>query len=185
MRLQCAILFSAHPSKSGVATGHLDSGSTAWEGKVRARLTLRDPEADDDDDQQCGVKVLSDRRILTRAKANYARQGEELPLVFENGGFKAIGLNIGGARHGAMRDLAADAKFIDLLQEVRRSGAYVHDAPTSPHRYAPRVFAKHPNRGDFSPAEFARAMARLLAAGKIRLIKVGRKDHEHSEIEPV
>jgi hypothetical protein len=44
MANKCGILFSAHPSQRGIASGRLDSGNTGWEGKVRARLTLHDPE---------------------------------------------------------------------------------------------------------------------------------------------
>jgi hypothetical protein len=68
----------------------LDSGSTGWEGKVRARLTLRDPTADKNDEEQARpARLLSDRRILTRAKSNYAPQGEEIELIFRGGGFAA------------------------------------------------------------------------------------------------
>jgi RecA-family ATPase len=179
MRLACAIVFSAHPSKNGISTGALDSGSTGWEGKVRARLTLRDPETDENDDRTCSE--LSDKRVLTRVKCNYARQGEELQLIFRNGGFAVEGLGIGGTKRGTMRDLAANAKFLDLLEKVRRSGSYVNDGPTHPERYAPTVFAKRPDHGDFSKAEFERAMRRLLADEKIRLVDAGVGRSQHKE----
>jgi RecA-family ATPase len=39
----CGILFTAHPSQRGKQSGSMDSGSTGWEGSVRARLALEDP----------------------------------------------------------------------------------------------------------------------------------------------
>jgi RecA-family ATPase len=184
MQHRCAILFSAHPSKSGISSGQLDSGSTGWEGKVRARLTLHDP-ASEVDDEPRGVRPMSDRRVLTRAKSNYAAQGETIELILLNGGLAPAGLALHGPKRGPLRDLAADAKFLDLLDKVRRTGAYVHDGPSTPARYAPAVFAGHPEHGDFSKAEFARAMRRLFTAGRIRLVEAGRARNPYREIVAV
>jgi RecA-family ATPase len=181
----CAILFTYHPSKSGISSGTLDSGSTGWEGKVRARLTLHDPEANaDDEDRTRPIRMLSDRRILTRAKSNYAPPGEEIELIFRNGGFDAVGPAPGLAR-GPMRDLAANAKFLELLDKVRRTGDYVNNSPSVPGKYAPMVFAVHRDRGGFTKAEFVRALRRLLADGRIRIVQAGPKGRTHPEIEPV
>jgi hypothetical protein len=63
-----AILLLSHPAK---AEGSEYSGSTAWEGAVRARLFLSDrsPDAkDDDEDAQVDDRV----RYLSRRKANYS-----------------------------------------------------------------------------------------------------------------
>jgi hypothetical protein len=79
----CAILYTAHPSIRGRIAGTLDSGSTAWEGKVRSRISLHDPgdEVDEDDKpkRQEPAKA-TDKRILTRHKSNYAPRGETLEL---------------------------------------------------------------------------------------------------------
>ena len=63
-----AILLLSHPAK---AEGSEYSGSTAWEGAVRARLYLSDrpPDAKDDDE---GVQVDDGVRYLSRRKANYS-----------------------------------------------------------------------------------------------------------------
>jgi hypothetical protein len=39
-----------------------------------------------------------------------------------------------------MRDLAANAKFLELLSRIKDSGMYVNDSPNHPMRYAPAVF---------------------------------------------
>ena len=66
----CGIVFTAHPSQRGKQTGSLDSGSTGWEGGVRARLTLHDPGPEARDEDEVAPQIDSYRRILTRAKAN-------------------------------------------------------------------------------------------------------------------
>ena len=52
MTRSCSILFTAHPSVRGRASGSFDSGSTGWEAKVRARLSLHDPGDEDDDSDE-------------------------------------------------------------------------------------------------------------------------------------
>nr|BBD50125.1 RecA-family ATPase [Haliea sp. ETY-M] len=48
----CAITFLCHPSRSGLADGSGQSGSTAWVGSVRSRLYLKG-------EDQAGVRTLS------------------------------------------------------------------------------------------------------------------------------
>jgi hypothetical protein len=49
-------------------------------------------------------------------------------------------------------------------------------------RYAPEVFFADPERGGFSKLEFKRAMARLLHAGRIKLVRAGNAHRGHAEI---
>jgi RecA-family ATPase len=163
-RHKCTIIGSRHPSRSGRNSGTFESGSTGWEGKERARLHLRDPAQDQDDAP--AHQQHSNKRVLIRAKSNYAMPGEEIQLVFEDGGFKRFG---GDVPRGHIRDLAADAKFLELLRSCNKLGRHIHDAASHPGQYAPKVFASHPERADFSQAEFKRAMDRLFAAGRISL----------------
>ncbi len=179
MRSGCAVLFSAHPSKAGIASGALDSGSTGWEAKVRARLTLHDPGADEADDTP--IATPSDRRILTRAKCNYARQGETLELTCAQGIFQLAALDPEAAalRAGprAAHEAAADARFLELLAKITDEGDYVHASENSRVRYAPAVFGKRPDRGAFGRVDFYGAMQRLRVAGRIRLQPRGGKQH--------
>jgi len=70
---ELTILLLAHPSRSGQNSGDMLSGSTAWENAVRNRLTLSRWEESD--------TIMS----LKRAKSNYAKAGEEILLVWEEG----------------------------------------------------------------------------------------------------
>jgi len=174
----CAIIGTRHPSQSGRRSGTFESGSTGWSGKERARLVLRDPVYDDEDDQggnqRQKFREPSNKRVLTRAKCNYAKPGLEIELIFENGGFKAAGVDPRAApKRGQIRDLGADAKFLELLRKTRAQGRWVHDASNNPARYAPQVFAEDPDRGDFSKAEFKRAMTRAFGADRIKLVWTG------------
>jgi RecA-family ATPase len=180
MQNHCAIVFSAHPSQRGRASGRYDSGSTGWEGKVRGRLVLRDP-IDDQDDEDYGprriVRPPSDKRILTRAKSNYAIPGEEIELVVRDGGFAPTALE--ATKRGPRRDLAANAKFLELLRKFAKQGRWVHDAASSPERYAPAAFAADLDHADFTKPEFKRAMTRLFDANRIKkeLVGSGRNGH--------
>ena len=66
------------------------------------------------------------KRILTRAKCNYAKPGEEIELIFEDGGFNATKSQ--RTASGALRELEAENKFLDLLRKTRTQGRYVNEA---------------------------------------------------------
>ena len=68
----------------------------------------------------------SNKRILTRAKCNYAKPGEEIELIFEDGGFNATKSQ--RTASGALRELEAENKFLDLLRKTRTKGRYVNEA---------------------------------------------------------
>jgi RecA-family ATPase len=176
----CAILFSAHPSVRGRASGSFDSGSTGWEAKVRARLSLHDPGNEDDldgDNKAKAPQPPSDRRILTRQKANYARPGATIELVCREGVFTPAAVDPEAAKqrqHGPGHAAACEDKFLELLAKVREQGGYVHDASNVPSRYAPAVFATRPDGKAFSKAEYTRAMQRLFVAKRLRLQDTGK-----------
>ena len=73
------ILLLAHPSRAGMNTGDMLSGSTAWENAVRNRLTL------------ARSKDNPDITELTRAKTNYAKVGEQILIEWEHGRFIVTG----------------------------------------------------------------------------------------------
>ena len=182
----CALIFSAHPSRRGIAQGSLDSGSTGWEGKVRARLVLHDPDVDEDNNLPTQIaRHPSNERVLTRAKCNYAAPGEQIALVLEDGVFVPKNIDPASAtRRGPMRDKAAEAKFLELMEKVKAAGDYVNNSPNTKAHYAPKVFARHSDRGDFTESEFENAMNRMFGK-RIRLdeqTRSGRKHIEFSEI---
>ena len=167
----CAFLVSAHPSAQGRRSGSMESGSTGWEGGFRARLGLSDPGPEGDDDEPA-LKIASDRRILSRIKSNYAKQGETIELVIRDGTFfvTAVGPEAANRppKSGSMRDAACDARFIELLAAITGDGSYVSESVNSG-RYAPKIFAGRPDGRDFSLPEYKRSMGRLFVAKRIRM----------------
>jgi hypothetical protein len=63
------VLLLSHPSQAGRNSGSGESGSTAWNNAVRARLYLTRPE-----------DGLPEQRILTRKKSNYSASGDDVKI---------------------------------------------------------------------------------------------------------
>jgi AAA domain len=76
-----AVIVSAHPSVAGLKSGEGSSGSTAWNNSARSRLFLQR----DIDDK--GHEANPDLRILSRKKANFAKAGESITLMWRDGVF--------------------------------------------------------------------------------------------------
>jgi hypothetical protein len=64
-----SVLLLSHPSQAGRNSGTGESGSTAWNNAVRARLYLMRPE-----------DGLSEQRVLTRKKSNYSASGDDVKI---------------------------------------------------------------------------------------------------------
>lgn len=169
---ECGLVFTAHPSQRGRQSGSLDSGSTGWEGGFRARLTLHDPDEESEDRDRNAPRISSNRRVLTLFKANYAAPGATIDTIVRDGVFfvTAVGPEAANRppRSGALREVACDAAFLNLLAAVTTQGSYVSESAHSG-RYAPKVFASRPDGKEFSLPEYARAMGRLFVAQRIKM----------------
>lgn len=154
----CAILFTAHPSLRGKADGTMTSGSTAWEGCVRSRLSLK---RDDDKGDE-----TTEHYILRREKSNHAKPGEEIHLIFEDGVFKRAD-EVGN--NGQLRSLACSSKLLELLDVFTNSNRSVN--PTR----AASIFAKHPFNTGFSKREYEVAMESLMKSDPPRLKVVSHR----------
>jgi hypothetical protein len=73
------VILLSHPSQAGRNSGSGESGSTAWNNAVRARLYLTRPE-----------DGLPEQRVLTRKKSNYSASGDDvkLELIWSEGVLK-------------------------------------------------------------------------------------------------
>lgn len=135
-----ALVFSAHPSLRGMLDRSLASGSTGWEGKTRARITLRDPTDDDDENE---LPNQSDRRTLTLFKANYAKAGAEMRLVFRDGRFIAEDLDpITQAEkaRSPYTDAADENTLLDRVKAALDAGTTLSNYPANSH-YVPTILA--------------------------------------------
>lgn len=158
VRHDCAVLMLAHPSRSGLASGGGDGGSTAWNGKVRSRLYLERVVQD-------GYEANPDARMLTTKKANYGRTGGEIALTWRDGVFVADAPETGLDRMAA--SAKAERVFLKLLRLFTDQGREVNDKGAK--TYAPKVFFEHPESEGVSQRAFKGAMENLLVAGKIRV----------------
>jgi RecA-family ATPase len=161
-----ASLALAHPSLTGSANGSTGSGSTAWKGTFRSHLYLETPKLEEGDSPD------PDTRELRRAKANYARRDEVIPLKWRNGVFVPIQSPTGILASIDRR--TADRVFLDLLDATTREGQPVSSNNRSGN-FAPKLFARRPDREGYKRADFELAMQRLFAQGEIKQVEYGRK----------
>lgn len=77
------VLLTAHPSRAGLADRSGLSGSTAWEGSVRARIYLTKPSTGKDDD---GDDKPTDERLLRVMKSNYGPPGGKVRIKWHKEG---------------------------------------------------------------------------------------------------
>lgn len=148
-----AVILAGHIAK---ADGSQFAGTMAWENSVRSRLFLERETVNGEELEQ------SDRRYLSRGKANYARKGDRLAMTWHNGAFhsdtpNAVGLNI-----TETHDEDAFLRCLDAATAQRRN---VSDKPSV--SYAPKIFSKMKERGNVNKAALERAMERLFNRGEI------------------
>ena len=168
-----AVLLCAHPSLSERNTGTGEAGSTAWNNAVRSRLYLKRPQDDDGEDG-------GDRRVLRGMKANYARSGNEIRLTWSDGVFVADKVPTGFV--ASLGNHAVDAKFVELLAKVTAEGRTVSENKHAGN-YAPRLFARRPERDGYDKKQFEAAMERLFAAGRLEMVNYGREHDRRRKLQ--
>ncbi len=167
-----AILLNCHPSRAGLASGSLDGGSTAWSNSMRSRWTLAKAAADDDG-------IDNGERVLSRAKANYAPDGGTIKLRWAGG--VLVPVNREGALSGAAIRAASERVFLDLLDRCMKQNVFVSESRNAGN-YAPKVFAKRPDRDGYGKKEFEAAMNALFATRQIRVEDYVRSRHTFHRI---
>lgn len=169
IRYRTAVLLLAHPSVSGMNSGTGLSGSTAWNNSVRSRLYLRRLVTREGDRQ---TEDDPDVRVLSSAKSNYGRAGEEIRLRWEDGRFvtDSAGPLAAGPASVSGSD-KADRIFLAMLEAYTLEGRPVN--PTAGPNYAPAVFAKDSRSEGAGKTALAAAMNRLLGSGRIVNEEVG------------
>ncbi len=179
IELNCAIVLLAHPSKAGMASGDNYSGSTAWNGSVRSRLSLEyaaKPKASDDEDGS----IDRNARILKHAKSNRGARLDDIKLRWEGGVFVRTGAPAGPVDR-ALAAAKADERFLALLDWHAATGSNVSAARTATN-FAPNAFAKHPESEGVTKAAFDAAMHRLIKAGAIKTEAYGRPSEPRQRI---
>lgn len=164
-----AVVMATHPSLTGIASGSGSSGSTAWHNSVRARLYLQAAPSDD--------KAL---RVLEVKKNNYGPVTDTIVLRWKDGAYVVEPGK--GTLQRLADEQAVDHLFLKLLRRLADQGRNVSDK-VSP-SYAPSVLASEPEAkaAKADKKALADAMARLFAAGKIRVVPYGPASRMRSKI---
>jgi RecA-family ATPase len=168
-----AVLLNAHPSRSGMGkAGDMDGASTGWSNSARSRWSLARPVADEDEPSD------PDARILTRRKANYASVGDTIKLRWQRGILAPVEA---GGFAAAFQRQECEVVFLDLVARCDASNLPVSISRNAGN-FAPKVFAKRPDRQGFTAKEFETAMGALMAANRITLLDYGRKGDQRRRI---
>lgn len=170
-----AVLLNAHPSRTGLNSGALDGGSTAWSNSVRSRWSLAYPPAAQ------GEEPDTSKRILTRRKANYSAIGDTIRLNWSNGTLRPAVTPTALAGHAKRADAAR--VFLTLLDRCEGSGVRVSHSKNAGN-WAPAVFAKRPDAEGFTRKDFDAAMSALFASEDIEVQDYGRKGDPRWRIVP-
>jgi len=118
--------------------------------------------------------------VLSRKKANYALQEDQLKLRWKNGVFIREGATDSGII-GSINRRKAEAVFLELLDTVTSENRPVSDS-THATNYAPKLFARRPERDGYTKADFARAMERLFSSRQITMQEYGRRSDPRRKI---
>jgi hypothetical protein len=170
-----AILLLSHPAK---AEGSEYSGSTAWEGAVRARLYLSDrpPDAKDDDEDA----PVDDRvRYLSRRKANYSPldmrrfslvEGVLIPDTIEP---ERTGAKVSG-------EFAKDIirRAITKLAEKQVYGSLSTASPD----FLPKLAKQYGLLDSLTAAQFGAIMRTMILGGEISKAEVGKYQNRTPKI---
>lgn len=157
--VDASVLFLGHPNKAGSEF----SGSTAWENQVRSRLFIETPKEDD------GTVPDRDVRILSRGKANYARNGEGVTFRWHQWAFvrdQDLPADVSAQLTASVRASAENAAFLDCLDKANEERRPVSASAPAPN-YAPRQFAKMTAAKGIKAKSFELAMQRLFHLGEI------------------
>lgn len=164
-----AVIVAAHPSLTGISTDTGLSGNTGWHNSMRARMYFKPAPGDD-----------ATLRVLEVKKNNYGPVTESILLRWRDGVY------VVEPRKGMLERLAVEAEldhlFIKLLRRFTAQGRNVSDKKSPTH--APTLFAEEPEAkaAKATKRDFAEAMARLFAAGKLEVVTVGSASRMRSRI---
>jgi hypothetical protein len=160
-----------HPAK---AQGSEYSGSTAWEGAVRARLYLSDRPPDQDPEDEDAPLIDDQVRYLSRRKANYSALDIRRIALLDGGIFAP-------ATTEAAKAVQPKGPAGELLKDVVRRAVQLLGArglfgSTSSRagNYLPKLAKQYRLLDTTTEAAFAGAMREMFMAGNLIEKEVGK-----------
>lgn len=171
LEIDGAVLLCAHPSAAGMTSGRGDGGSTAWNNSVRSRLYFSRPKQEDNS------LDVTDQRILSRKKSNYARLDDEgIKLIWHKGIFQPHVTGTFGMMHHIEQknvEKHAEDAFLKALESIESQGRQVSSSNRSSN-YAPKIMARSSHCKGVSKKDLLNAMERLFDKGAIKEETYGR-----------
>lgn len=164
-----AVLLLGHPAK---AAGSEYSGSTAWEGAVRARLYLGDRPPDQGDED---APIDDAVRYLARRKANYSAL--ELRRLRLNGAV-LVPDPLEPAEHTRPRGEFSKDIVRRAVAKLAERDIYGTASTASPN-YLPRLARQYKLLETATDKTFAAAMREMILAGELVSRPVGRTADRH------
>lgn len=159
-RLNAGLILCTHTSKSTEDSGNkLASGSTAWVNASRSVLIVKPDETN------------PDRATLRIAKANHAKAGDKLELVWTDGVLRLKDAPPAGV-FGTIAKRHVDKLFLEALARTTAAGINLN-ASANTSRYAPRYMAQGEDMAGLTERDLAAAMRRLLDGRAIREVNEG------------
>lgn len=171
-----AVIFTAHPSVSGMSSGSGVSGSTAWNNTVRSRayLTRRQDLADDDEENA--------ERFLKTMKNNYGPYGGKIPLRWERGVFIRTDGN-SSAPLSLLDKIGLDEKLLQALRGIIKSGTDVASDINAKNGFA-SMMRKLPEFRDLSHPVVFGAQQRMVDNGKLKVVVQGPPSKRRQYVRP-
>lgn len=158
------IILLAHPSKSAMADGTGYSGSTAWNGSVRGRISL----SREKDEMDPDIRLLD-----LGLKPNYAQGGQQMRIKWAKGVF----IPMQASEQGIAANGMAQTLALELLDKFTAQGRRV-GIKTGP-MSAAKAFHDHPDGKHVSKKVFQEALEYLLGIGVLELAEV---KNEHRKL---
>jgi archaellum biogenesis ATPase FlaH len=157
---KCAIVLLTHPSKHAYGKDSY-SGSTAWNGSVRSRISLT---------------ANGEHKVkMKRDKTNYSKVGETVELMWLEGRLTRI-----SHANNSNVSNAAKEQYLMLLRHHLDRGIEVSPYPSK--TFAPKVFSNHPEAGDYTSIAFQQAQDALLKENVIEIVNVGPPSKKRDRI---
>lgn len=162
-----ALVFLAHPSKSGISTGEGYAGSTAWHDAVRSRLYLT---------EEGGTEGEEKRLVLKTMKANYAPKDGQIEVYYQGGMLWPRHPETTDAEPVTLR-LQADIIFMKCLAVARAGGRNPTDSKNASN-YAPKMFKTMGEAAGIKQGDLVAAMGRLFDEKRIE-VRTEMDRHRH------
>lgn len=161
-----SILLLGHPGK---ALGSEYSGSTAWEGAVRARwyLGYKLP-ADAKDDDEASAPAEDGARFLSKRKANYSPM-DWRRITYQNGVMVPDEPVEANATKSVIYGKSVVARAVRKLAEMKEFG----NTSTASPQYLPKLAKRFKLLEDLTEREFATAMIAMRKDGELVVQTVG------------